>query len=127
MMKELLHTEDVAIYSIANQEYARLFSASSKRARSLGNSIRYREMPDIYQELAERRVYINKAMAEEYPLMATAIYEEEEIRLIIMVWGLSWEHMTLGEANFLTVVSYLIPPCTAVYKGTGRSTLSGRQ
>ena len=26
MMKELLHTEDVAIYSIANQEYARLFS-----------------------------------------------------------------------------------------------------
>ena len=108
MMKELLHTEDVAIYSIANQEYARLFSASSKRARSLGNSIRYREMPDIYQELAERRVYINKAMAEEYPLMATAIYEEEEIRLIIMVWGLSWEHMTLGEANFLTVVSYLI-------------------
>lgn len=66
------------------------------------------QMPDIYQELAERRVYINKAMAEEYPLMATAIYEEEEIRLIIMVWGLSWEHMTLGEANFLTVVSYLI-------------------
>ena len=66
------------------------------------------QMPDIYQELAERRVYINKAMAEEYPLMATAIYEEEEIRLIIMVWGLSWEHITLGEANFLTVVSYLI-------------------
>ena len=66
------------------------------------------QMPDIYQELAERRVYINKVMAEEYPLMATAIYEEEEIRLIIMVWGLSWEHMTLGEANFLTVVSYLI-------------------
>lgn len=66
------------------------------------------QMPDIYQELAERRVYINKAMAEEYPLMATAIYEEEEIRLIIMVWGLSWEHMTLGEANFLTVVSHLI-------------------
>ena len=30
------------------------------------------QMPDIYQELAERRVYINKAMAEEYPLMATA-------------------------------------------------------
>ena len=63
--------------------------------------------------------------------MATAIYEEEEIRLIIMVWGLSWEHMTLGEANFLTVLGCCHPecgsPCTAVYKGTGRSTLSGRQ
>lgn len=54
-------TEDV-LYTVPETEYARLFSASSKRARSLGNSIRYREMPDIYQELAERRVYINKAM-----------------------------------------------------------------
>ena len=25
-----------------------------------------------------------------------------------MLWGLSWEKMTLGQANFLTVVSYLI-------------------
>lgn len=108
MMKELLHTEDVAIYSIANREYARLFSASSEKARSLGNSIRYRELTEIYQELAERKVYINKALDASYPLMATAIYEEEEIRLIVMVWGLSWERMTLGEANFLTVVSYLI-------------------
>lgn len=30
MMKELLHTEDVAIYSIANQEYARLFSKTDQ-------------------------------------------------------------------------------------------------
>lgn len=28
--------------------------------------------------------------------------------MIIMLWGLSWEKMTLGQANFLTVVSYLI-------------------
>lgn len=28
--------------------------------------------------------------------------------MIIMIWGLSWEKMTLGQANFLTVVSYLI-------------------
>lgn len=28
--------------------------------------------------------------------------------MIIMLWGLNWEKMTLGQANFLTVVSYLI-------------------
>ena len=28
--------------------------------------------------------------------------------MMIMLWGLGWEKMTLGQANFLTVVSYLI-------------------
>ena len=40
--------------------------------------------------------------------MARAIYENGDIKMIIMLWGLSWEKMTLGQANFLTVVSYLI-------------------
>lgn len=40
--------------------------------------------------------------------MARAIYQEGSIQMIIMLWGLSWEKMTLGQANFLTVVSYLI-------------------
>ena len=40
--------------------------------------------------------------------MARAIYENGDIKMIIMLWGLSWEKMTLGQANLLTVVSYLI-------------------
>ena len=59
-------------------------------------------------ELAEEKVYINKTMDERYPLMARAIYQDGSMQMIIMLWGLSWEKMTLGQANFLTVVSYLI-------------------
>lgn len=108
MMKELMNTDDIAIYNVVNHDYARMFSASSEKARSLGNSIRYREMTELFQELEEGRVYINKSMNAQYPLMANAISEGGEIRMIIMVWGLGWERMTLGQANFLTVVSYLI-------------------
>ena len=108
MMKELMDTDDIAIYNVVNHDYARMFSASSEKARSLGNSIRYREMTELFQELEEGRVYINKSMNAQYPLMANAISEGGEIRMIIMVWGLGWERMTLGQANFLTVVSYLI-------------------
>lgn len=32
----------------------------------------------------------------------------EKLQMVIMLWGLNWEKMTLGRANFLTVVSYLI-------------------
>ena len=104
----LMHTKDVALYNVVNQDYARIFSASSVKARSLGNSIRYREMTGVYEDLAEEKVYINKTMDPRYPLMARAIYENGDIKMIIMLWGLSWEKMTLGQANFLTVISYLI-------------------
>lgn len=40
--------------------------------------------------------------------MANAIYDEGRMQLIIMVWGISWEQMTLGQANLLTVISLLI-------------------
>lgn len=108
MLKDLMHTEDVAIYNVVNQDYARMFSASSERARSLGNSIEYKKITEIYNVLSEQKVYINKQMDESYPLMAKAIYEGEEIKMLIMLWGLSWEQMTLGQANFLTISSYLI-------------------
>lgn len=108
MVMELMETKDVAIYNVVNGDYARMFSASSPKARSLGNSIRYREMEGVYQDLKEARVFINKSMDERYPLMANAIYEDDKMKMIVMVWGLGWERMTLGQANFLAVVSYLI-------------------
>lgn len=108
MLKELMHTEDVAIYNVENEVYVRMFSASSEKARSLGNSIRCTDLDEIYQVLTEQSVYINKQLKEEYPMMAKAIYEGGKIQMIIMLWGLSWEQMTLGQANFLTVVSYLV-------------------
>lgn len=108
MLTELLNTRDVAIYNVVNGDYARMFSAASEKARSLGNSIRYREMGSMYESLKEHKVYINKTMDQAYPFMANAIYENDEMKMIIMIWGLTWDRMTLGQANFLSVVSYLI-------------------
>ena len=108
MLGKLMKTKDVALYNVVSKDYARIFSASSQKARSLGNSIRYREMTEIYDELLEEKVYINKTMDERYPLMVRGIYEDGKLQMVIMLWGLNWEKMTLGRANFLTVVSYLI-------------------
>lgn len=104
----LMESKDVAIYSVANQQYARLFSATSDRARELGNSIRYDKMEDVYNDLIEKKVYINKNLKHEYPLMANAIYEEEQMQILIFIWGIPWERMNLGMANILKVVGYLI-------------------
>lgn len=108
VISKLIESEDVAIYSVANAAYARLFSATSKKARSLGNSIEYKELTGMYDDLKEKRVYINKGMEESYPLMANAIYSEDEMQMIVMIWGIPWERMNLSQANMLKVVSYLI-------------------
>lgn len=108
ILRDILGSKDVAIYSLYGSDYARLFSASSDKARGLGNSILYKEMKPMYEEIKERRVYINRALDPKYPLMANAIYENDEIKLIIMVWGIPWEKMTLAQANLLVIVSYLI-------------------
>lgn len=108
MLSQLMESKDVAIYSVANGGYARLSASTSDKARHLGNSIRYGEMEDMYNVIAQHKVYINRTMDDRYPLMANALFEEDKMQLILMIWGISWEHMTLGQANLLTVVSYLI-------------------
>ena len=108
VLARLMGSRDVAIYTVANQSYARLFSATSPKARSLGNSINYPQMEEMYAQIKAKKVYINKSMDERYPLMANAIYSEDEMELILMVWGISWDRMTLGQANMLTIIGYLI-------------------
>lgn len=108
ILSRLIGSKDVAIYTVANRSYARLFSATSKKARELGNSIEYTKFGEMYDKLREKSVFINKSMDERYPLMADAIYGEDEMQLILMVWGIPWERMTLSQANMLVVVGYLI-------------------
>lgn len=108
VVSKLVDSEDVAIYTVANRSYARLFSATSKKARCLGNSIEYVKYEKMNECLKNRKVFINREMDEQYPLMANAIYSEDEMQLILMVWGIPWERMTLGQANMLVIIGYLI-------------------
>ncbi len=108
VLSKIMRSKDVAIYSVANRSYARLFSATSGRARALGNSVNYSEMTEMYEAITEHKVYINKNMNESYPLMASAIYEGDEMQMILMVWDIPWERMTLGQADMLAITGYLI-------------------
>ena len=95
---------DKTIDDIRKEVIKNVEDGDTKSAVELLGEAKY----EIYDALKEQKVYINKKMDEQYPLMARGIYEGEEVQMIVMMWGLSWEKMTLGQANFLTVVSYLI-------------------
>lgn len=104
----ILNTEDVAIYTIANGDYCRLFSATSAKAKSLGKSVKYTNMPEMMAAIENKQVYVNKTMNEDYPLMASAIYRNGKPIELIMLWGLPFENMSVYQCNLLTVLGYMI-------------------
>ncbi len=108
MLGRLMNSRDVAVYLVVNGDYARLYSATSEDARKLGSSIQYTAMKEMYDELKEGRVYINKTMEAHLPLMASAVFSEGDMQLILMLWGIPWQRMTLAEANRLTIIGTLI-------------------
>jgi len=108
ILSQLMDCGGAAIYTVANRSFARLFSATSPEAKELGHSIEYPAMTAMYEELKEHRVYINKTLEEKMPLMASAVYNEDEMALIFMLWGIPWQRMTLGEANRLAVIGQMV-------------------
>ena len=110
MLSTLVKSKDVCIYNVVNDQYARLFSATSKKSRVLGNSVKYKEqLSGMYEVLADHKVFINRKMEENLPMMANMIFDDDDRpQIILMVWTLPWENMTLGQANLLVVISALI-------------------
>lgn len=108
ILAEVIDTEDVAIYTAANKEHARLFSSTSAAARVLGNSVKYTDMKDMYDELKNGRIYVNKTRDVQYPLMACAVYAEEEIRVMLMFWGIAPERQDMAIVNRLKVIETVL-------------------
>lgn len=108
IMSKLMETKDVAVYMVSNRDYARLFSYTSEQAKSMGRSIRYRETGDMFDTLNRHQVFINRKLDQSLPMMANAIFEGDNMQIIVMAWGIPWEAMTLGQANLMSVVSALI-------------------
>lgn len=108
MLAELMETKDVAVYTVVNRDYARLFSYTSPKARELGNSIKYTSLKDIYQCLKDGQIYINEEQTPELPSMAGAVYSEDEIQLILMFWDLPKHQLNRVGANHLTVIITLL-------------------
>lgn len=108
MLSVLIDSPDVAVYTVANADYARLFAATSQNARKLGNSIKYTTMNELYDQLTDGHIYINESGDTDLPLLAGAVYSKDEMQIILMFWGIPDEELTSRLANRLTVIISLI-------------------
>ncbi len=108
IVEQVLRVNDVAIYLVSNDKWARLIASTSDTARSLGNSFDYSRKREMYATLADHNVFVNRGLEAGLPLMASALYEEDQMRALVCVWGIPWSRLTLAESNQLAVVSALI-------------------
>lgn len=108
ILAEEMGSKDVAIYTVANREYARLYSSTSQEARKLGNSIKYVEMGELYDDMKAGRIYVNETNDPKRPALARAVYAEEDIRVILMFWDVSDEKHGVSPIQRLTVIETLL-------------------
>lgn len=109
ILKEIMETQDVSIYLVSNKDFCRLVSSTGPRAGSLGKSIRMNDYSMIFDVLKTRQVYINRDLDNSLPMMASALFDDNQyMRIVIFLWDIPYEQMTLYSANLLTIVGALI-------------------
>lgn len=109
VLAEIMKTKDIAIYLVSNSNFCRLASASSQKASSLGKSVPVKKYSMIFDVLETKQVYINRSLDVNLPMMAGALYDDKDnMRIVIFLWDIPYERMTLYEANLLTVAGALV-------------------
>ncbi|TCL58109.1 nucleoside-diphosphate-sugar epimerase [Kineothrix alysoides] len=108
-LSEIMETKDVSIYLVSNESYCRLASASSEKARSLGKSLAMADYAAMFDVLIKKQVYINRSLDTELPMMGSALFDDKgNMRIIVLLWNIPYEQMTLYQANLLSVVGALV-------------------
>ena len=108
LIRDIMDCQDVSLYRINEENYGRLFGYTSAKARSMGYTVHIPDKEPLYEAFSRQEVYLNRKMDPDYPMMACCIYEEEQMEMMILLWSIPFERMTIGEANRLFVISKLI-------------------
>lgn len=109
ILSEIMETPDVSIYLVSSGKYCRLASASNQKACSLGKSIPIKNYRMIFDILETKQVYVNRSLDSSLPMMASALFDDKgKMRIVVLLWDIPYEQMTLYQANLLTVVGALI-------------------
>ena len=108
LVKKVTECNDVSIYFIDGDNYARLFGYTSKKAASMGDTFYLPDKEPIYDAVIKDIVYLNRDMDSEYPTMAYTLFEDGKPNMIIMLWSIPFERITIDESNRLTVLCKLI-------------------
>lgn len=108
VIQNAMNCQDVSLYRINKENYARLFGYTSTKAASMGYTVYVPDKEPMCEAFFKQEVYLNRNMDPAYPMMAYCIYEGDSMEMMILLWSLPFERMTIDESNRLLVISKLI-------------------
>lgn len=108
LIRSVMNCQDVSLYRVNDENYARLFGYTSLRAKSMGHTVYIPQKEPLYNAFSKQEVFLNRAMDPAYPMMAYAICEEGRMEMMILLWSIPFERMTIDESNRLIIISKLI-------------------
>ncbi len=108
LIRNVTDCNDVSVYLIDSDNNARLFGYTSEKARTMGHKVNLPQIQPIYDAISKNIVYLNRNMDSNYPMMAYCPSGESKPGLLIMLWSIPFERMTIDESNRLIVLCRLI-------------------
>lgn len=108
LLKNVMECRDISIYLIDQDHNAQLFGYTSARSASMGHTVYLPEKEPFFEAFSRNIVYLNRNMDSQYPMMAYCVREEEKPNIMIMLWSIPFERMTIEDSNRLIVFGKII-------------------
>lgn len=114
ILTQMMEAGSVSIYQVLGNGYLRVVSSTSERSRSLGKSIRKDSLPEIFEQIDSKKVYVNRPLDADLPNMIGCLTDvNNNTAFIVMLWDVKYDHMTLYYLNLLQVICKLISNAVA--------------
>lgn len=109
VVQSIMAVQSVSIYTVnTNRTYLRLVARSNDIDNSIQKSLRTDDHSYIRSILADGRVFVNKELATENPLMSAPIYFRGEVAAIISINGMSFDKFSLYYQNLFKITADLV-------------------
>lgn len=109
VVQTIMNAKNVSIYIFnKNQSFLRLVASSNTENSPITNSIKVAESPFIQQILFSKKVFVNKTLQLDSPLMAAPLYHNGQISAVITINGLEFENLSIYHENLFKVITELV-------------------
>ncbi|WNC13904.1 NAD-dependent epimerase/dehydratase family protein [Brevibacillus brevis] len=108
VLEDLMETRRISIYSVSSTGYLRLLLQSNDGEWKLPRSIRLADVPELADVVTTNRMWVNKALSPELPLLAAPVVFQGETMALVCVYDQDFERFSLYHENLFKISVDLI-------------------
>lgn len=113
VVANVMESKDVAVYTCeGNGGFCRLMASTSELARQKGKSLLMKDYPEVLERLNNKKIYMNRKFEENMPMFAAGTYNGDALEVVIMVWSMELENVSLHQSNLLNMLTKMMERST---------------